>query len=293
MSLDRPELVRALMAAAALVLVVGLIGAFTIDPDDETVSATSDTSTTTSTVVSESTTTTVSAAGGNPSETTVAAATSSTARPTPAANVPDPGPTKPPAAGTYMYVLNNSADPSLNGDTERKVEELPAEGGATRRRQTQKDAQGNTSADDVTWAADAIRVTMSRISSSSGGTIECTWQPPLLMAQLPLSIGKTWKTDSTCTTTVAGSQVTIRRVADTKVTGKALDDVGGEKVAAWVIESTSTTTVRSAFYNEDTKATSNVHFAAPRGLITIETGTIESGPRKGTYELKLKNLAPK
>ena len=291
MNFNRPELVRALTAAATLVFVVGVIGAFTVESDDTNVAASRDGASSTSSTTVESTSTT-----GFATATTVATGTSTT-RPnttatTVAPNVPDPGPTRPPAPGTYLYTFSNTVDPSLNGNNERKVEEVAPENGVPRRRTTQRDAQGNTLVNDEVWASDAVRVTASHIGSPQG-SVDCTWQPPLLALQLPLAIGKTWKTESSCTTTVSGTQVTIRRVGESKVTGKVLDKVGDTSIAVWVIESTGTTTVRSAFYNDDTRETVNAHFASSRGLTTRETGTIEGASRKGSYDLTLQSLTPK
>jgi hypothetical protein len=142
------------------------------------------------------------------------------------------------------------------------------------------------------WSNDGVRATSSRISGQ-GATIDCNWQPPLLELALPLSVGKTWQYDSTCTATVSGTQITIHRVGTSKVTGKALDKIGDTNVATWVIETTGTTTVRSAFYNEDTKETVTSHYASARGLTTKENGTTETGGRKVTYELTLQSLTPK
>lgn len=294
MNLNRPELVRALMAAAALVLTVGVIGAFTVDADDTRVSASRETSSTSSTVPAEETTT--SGVLEDTTATTTAASTATTSATTgttaSSANVRDPGPAQPPAKGTYVYTFTNSADPSLNGNNERKVEELPPEAGSPRRKTTAKDAAGNTLVQDQRWSNDGVRATASRITSG-GSTIDCEWQPPLLEFALPLSIGKSWKADSTCKTMVAGTQVTIRRVADYKVTGKALDKVGDADVATWVIESTGTTTVRSAFYNDDTKEKVTTHYAARRGLVVSEKGDTETASRKISYELTLQSLTPK
>ena len=191
-----------------------------------------------------------------------------------------------------MYTFTNTADPALNGNNERKVEELPPEAGSPRRKTTAKDAAGNTLVQDAKWSNDGIRVTASRITGG-GGTVECEWQPPLLDFALPLAVGKTWTFDSTCKAMVGGAQVTIRRIGESKVTGKALDKVGDTDVATWVIERTGTTTVRSAFYNEDTKEKVTSHYAAPRGLTTSEKGEAESASRKVSYELTLQSLTPR
>ena len=293
MNFNRPELVRALMAAAALVFTVGLIGAFTVDADETQVAASRDSSTTSSTVATEETTTSTLPEGTTATTGASTATTAGTTRTTAAsATVRDPGPAQPPVKGTYVYTFTNSADPSLNGSNERKVEELPPENGSPRRKTTAKDSAGNTLVQDEKWSNDGIRATASHITSS-GTTIDCEWQPPLLEFALPLSVGKSWKSDSTCKTMVAGTQVTIHRVTDSKVTGKAVDKVGDTEVATWVIESTGTTTVRSAFYNEDTKEKVTSHYAAPRGLMTSEKGETESASRKATYELTLQSLTPK
>ncbi|MBA3652784.1 MAG: hypothetical protein H0W70_01170 [Actinobacteria bacterium] len=298
MNLERPEFVRALMAAAGLVLVVGLIGAFTVDSGDTRLAADRKTDRS----AGETTITTTGDAGATTLTTGAAGPTTSAAPPTTkalsattapgTAAVPTPGAAKAPAPGTYTYKIAGTADPSSNGDRDAKVEALPDQGGAVGRRETYQDGSGNTLANEEAWSADAMRVSSSRIASPQG-TVDCTWQPALLAFQFPLDVGKTWKTDSTCTTTVSGTQVTIHRVATSKVTGKSLDKVGDVSVPTWVIESTGTTTVRSAFFNSDVAESAVRHFAADRGLLTYEKATGTTNGRSGDVERTLRNVNPK
>jgi hypothetical protein len=291
---QRPGLVRATMAAALIVFVVALIGAVTVDSDDSSKDLASSGST--STTASADTSTTIDTGTTAPASTTTQApATTRPLSPTTApgsAQVPDPGPTKPPAAGIYTYAITSSAEPSSNGNTDAKVEVLPSQNGAARRKQTFNDGQGNTLANEETWASDAMRVTTSKIVSQQA-TVDCTWQPPLLVLQLPLAIGKTWSTDSTCTTMVGGTQVTIKRTGQSKVIGKVVDKIGDQSVGTWIIDYTGNTTVRSAFFNTDTSEKITRHFASAQGLVTYEKGSGTMGGSTTDYERRLQNLTPK
>jgi hypothetical protein len=284
------------MAAAALLLVIGIIGAFTVDSGDSKLTASS---ATTTTVAGETTTSDVATTEPAATATTVTGGTTkttkaggSTATTAASATVGDPGVTKPPAAGTYVYKFTSTADSSSNGDTEAKVEALPDQNGAARRRQTYKDGSGNTLSNDESWGGDAMKVLSSHIVSPQA-TVDCTWQPPILVFQLPLAVGKSWNFDSTCTTSFSGTQVTIRRNGTAKVTGKANDKVGDVTVATWVIESSGNTSVKSAFFNTETAEKTTRHFASGKGLVTYEKGTATTAGSTAEYERTLKSLSPK
>ena len=281
------------MIAAAAVLLVSLIGLFTIDESDSSLAATTDRTTTTETAP---------AGDDNPAfvDTTVAgsattAAPSATTRPqssTTIANVPDPGATRPPAPGVYVYAFTTAADPSANGDRDFKIESLPAENGAPAAPGDVSEAQNSTVTQEQTWAADAVRMTRTQIVAPQA-TVDCTWKPPLVVVRLPLTVGKTWTSDSTCTTMAQGVQVTIRQATTSKVTGKFLDKVGNVSVPTWVIESTGTASAKTPFGNVDTAVTSLTRFAADRGLVTYDK-EVGKGPTS-SYERErlLKSFSPR
>ncbi len=166
MNLERPLVVRALMGASVIVLVIGLIGLATVDDDDSPANLAAGDRTTT-TAVSDTTapsdTTTAAVVGG----TSTTASKSPTTRPPAStttiasARVPDPGPTKPPAAGTYMYKFVYADDPSRNSDITLQVEVQPDQAGVPRRKETYPDGQGNNLSNDVTYASDGVRITVS------------------------------------------------------------------------------------------------------------------------------------
>jgi len=293
-NLERPAVVRAVMAAAAVLLVLGLIGVFTVDADDNTDLAASDRTTTTGDTGTTTTLVGIAPLLGRVTTTVAGTATTKPATTSTSSNapVPDPGPVRAPNPGTYTYNFASQADPSTNGETESKIEVLPPLNGAARRRQTYKDGEGNTLANEETWDNGGLSVTTSHIVSPQA-TVDCTWKPPLLVLGFPLAIGKTFTTDSTCTTMVQGTQVTLHRQAEGKVTGKFLEKIGGTSVAVWVIESTGTTTVKSAFFNTETTEKITRRFAPGRGLITYEKGDISANGRTSSYDRTLVSLTAK
>jgi hypothetical protein len=294
-NLERPAVVRGLMAASALVFVIALIGAFTVDANDTKLASGGGTTSTTSTVETVPGVTPTVATTAAPTATTSKATvtTKAAAGPPPTAStaVPDPGATKAPAPGNYDYAVNESGQ-SPRTMTE-KIEAKPDENGAARRVDTYTDADGNTLTNDERWASDSIKVLSSHIVSPQA-TIDCTWNPPILEAALPLSVGKTWTSDSTCKTSYQGAQITVHQVSQAKVTGKSLDKVGGTSIATWIIESTDTTDVTSPFGTQHGTETAVRHFAPPKGLLTYEktTGTTTAGSSI-TSERTLQNLSPK
>lgn len=296
MNLDRPQIVRGLIAATAIVFVVALIGAFTVDNGGKTKLATDNSATSTTAALETTTTAAPSVTTARGTATTAAKkATATTAAsaggppPTVSANVPDPGPVKPPAAGKYDYAVTQNGQSSTMTET---ITAKPDENGAARRTDTYTDGQGNTFTNEQAWSADGMRWLSSHIASAQG-TFDCTWTPPILFYAFPLSVGKTWNIDSTCKTTVQNTPITVHVTGNAKVTGKSLDKVAGTNVATWVIEATQNTDVQTTFGTQHTTATLLGHFAPSRGLDTYEK---ESGSAYGqTYnsERTLQNLTPK
>jgi hypothetical protein len=289
-NLERPEVVRALAGVAALMLVVGLIGALTVDSGDATnVSAGRRATTTTAgasptTVATAPPAATATTKGGATATTPKASGTPSTV----AGRVPDPGATKPPRPGTYTYKTSGESSAEVTD----KIEAEPDQGGAARRKDTTTDAQGNTVTSEEAWAADSVKILSTRIVSPYL-TIDCTWQPPILVAQLPLAAGTSWSSDSTCTATIQGAQATIRRIDNYKVTGKVMEKVGAVSVPVWVIESTSTTTARHPFFSQDESDHGVLHFSPPHGLVTYQKSEATTGSSTVTSERTLLSVTPK
>jgi hypothetical protein len=273
-------------------LVIGVIGALTVDSGGSNVAAISGTSSTTSLGGATSTTaasTDTTSAGGT--ATTAGRSTATTSGSSKNAPVPNPGPTKPPKPGKYTYTVTNSTEASANGDTDATVEALPDSNGSPRRRETYKDPSGNTLSNDETWASDAVRITVSHITGG-GNSADCTWKPPMLLLALPLAVGKEFDTDSTCTATFQNVPITIHRVSHSKVTGKILDKVGSVSVPAWIIETTGTTSIKTPFGSNDSTESGTRHFSSDRGLLLYEKASAKSGDTTIAYERTLKSVDP-
>ncbi len=162
-----------------------------------------------------------------------------------------------------------------------------------RRKATYTDPQGNTLTNDEVWATASVTVPTTHIETPQGQKLDCTWKPAILVFQLPLAVGKTWSSDSTCTTSADGVQATIRQSFQSKVTGKALDKVGTTNVPTWVIEVTFTSTVTTPFGPQNASGTLVRHFASDKGLITYEKAAGKFQDTPYTSERTLQNLAPK
>lgn len=287
---------RALLGAVAIVLVVGLIGAFTVDSGDDasaSVAARGQTTTTDQAAIDES------PAIGDVSATTttvlVKSTTTKPAAPTTtiaSKDVADPGPMKPPAVGTYTYKFVYADDPSKNANITQQYEAQPDQNGAVRRKETYPDGQGNKLTNDVSYGADGVRIHASHIVATQA-TIDCAWSPPILVFLVPLSIGKTWGYESSCTTSASGAQVTVKRKGDDKVTGKALDIVGNTSVRTWVIEEHVVTTVTSAFGPTSRDAVVTRHWSPDYGLITFEKESGTTNGQKYLTERTLQDVKPK
>src|SRR5436853_7534392 len=201
-NLERPAIIRALLAAASVMLVIGLIGVFTVDSKDTNLAtSTGDTTTSTSatgdvttapvdtTAVTAQTATTKAGAKG----TATTKASAGGPPPTSSANVPDPGPTKPPSPGTYTYRASD------NSEYTDKIEAEPDSNGAAHRKETAPAFGGSVTNEEV-WTASSVTIPSSVIvnPAAPNQAINCAWQPPILLLQLPLAANKTWSSDSTC-----------------------------------------------------------------------------------------------
>ena len=294
MDLERPLLVRALGAIASIVFVAAVIGAFTVDDGNGGAKVAASDRTTTSTTGDVTST---SLDEGNPASdaTSTTAATVSSVKATtttkPSAPVADPGPAKPPAPGTYHYKFANPQDTSKNMDTTEVIESQPDQNGAARRKETYPDGQGNNLSNEVAYAADGVRVFASHIVSAQG-TVDCTWNPPILEYAVPLSVNKTWSYDSKCTTTAAGAEVTVERKGDDKVTGKTVDLLGTTSVRTWVIEEHVITTVTSVFFSTKIDAMVTRHWSPDYGLVTFEHESGKNNSQEYVTERTLQSVKP-
>lgn len=282
------------MGTAAIVLAVGLVGAFTVDADDDkpaSLAVRDDATTTTAETVPVDESPVI---GVTTTLLLTNASTTSTRPPatTTTIKIPDPGPTKPPAPGAYGYKFVYATDPSRNADITEQISAQPDQNGVHYRKETYPDGQGNTLTNDVAYAADAVRLTMSHIASAQT-SIDCGWTPPIVLFLLPLAVGKTWSYDSKCSATVSGAQATVQKKGDNKVIGKSLDTIGNVAVRTWVIEEHTITSVSHPFFNTTRDAVVTRHWAPDYGLITFEKEVGKTNGQDYTTERTLQNVKPR
>ena len=282
------------MAVTVIVLVVGLVGAFTVDGDAADTDLATVDRTTTTVGSDESTTTTATledspAIGGNTATTTSAKATSTTVA---IGSVADPGPSKPPAPGTYTYKFVYASDPSRNTDIDQRVETQPDKDGVQYRKETYPDGQGNKLTNDLSYSPDGVRLLASHIAAQQGN-IDCNWTPPIHAFKTPVTVGAKWSTDSKCSTTSNGVQVTVQRKSDYKVTGKSSDIVGTTPVRTWVIEEHAVTSVTTPYFPTTRDAVITRHWSPDYGLLTFESEIGKNNGQDYRTERTLHNLKPK
>ncbi|HVV37492.1 MAG TPA: hypothetical protein VHC63_12860 [Acidimicrobiales bacterium] len=194
-----------------------------------------------------------------------------------------------PADGTYTY------DETQDGDTTSTSERWTA--------QRQADAVTVTSVvtedddGDTVKTTDTYRVTrhafelLSEESAYAGEDPDtCTYKPPVLVLQLPLTTGDKWKTTPTCADADAGDGETT----SIAVTGRATDVVGGQSVATYVVRGTETfsstddtTGERTTFTFTDTR-----HVDPATLLVVVEDITFTAAGHANTVHRQLRSLTP-
>lgn len=294
MQLESPALQRFLAVASAFLLFMGVVGAFAVDDEGDTLDADGDfagetafPSTTAPGDLAEVTQSTVADPDAGDGDAPVATTAPGPAAPggTAAPATVTPGAVKAPAPGTYRYNRVSTADGKKDEkQTDVKVEAAGNEGSTSRVRVIVQE-EGFTITHTLAWAPSEVRTEVSRFESSFG-TFDCDWNPDSVEYPLPLATGKTWKIDSSCTVTANGQQITVRRTGDFKIVGARSVDVGGTRVSAWVVESSQNV----QFGPRAQRTEEVVHFAPEHGLVVYEKSTVKTSEGERSEEIRLQSL---
>lgn len=204
----------------------------------------------------------------------------------------------PPKAGNYPYRLTTNGP---NGRSEREtttvVTDVGRNGGEVLQRIKLETEQG-TLDNDIVWRSDSV-VVLKTVIEAGGQRIDCDWNPDLVQAALPMAVGKTWKSDSSCATTAFGQQMTIKSTGSASVVRTERVKVGGQDVDAWVIESTARNEVKSQAVNQVVDTKSTTWFAPAIGMVVREVATSRTSggpgqaPQERTSEMVLLSTAPR
>lgn len=315
-----PPLQRVLSVVTALLLLVGMIGAFATQNDDNASDiATGPGASTTTTDAAGfgdggsgggdgggtggpggSLVTTTTKPGGP--TTTAKRGTAATSPPTTvkgcssspagaAAATADPGAPKAPTPGTYVYESTTTGDYASPCSRSNTKIAAGADGAGVVRRQTTSENPGGSLTSHEAWSADAMR--QERLVFTGGfGTFECDWNPDPVVLSFPLAVGKTWSADSSCDTSVQGLPLHIRAQGTGKVTGRTSVVVDGTRVNVWVIESTiKVTTTGAGNTTQDQVGTS--YFEPTRGIEVYSKDTSTGGQEgHNTVEKRLTSFNP-
>jgi len=238
--------------------------------------------------------------------TTVApGATPATAKGAVAANA-TPGATAPPAAGSYKYSVESTADgKTTTQESPVKVESVSSAGGVTKQKITMVQ-DGNSVTSDVAWSGAGAVVSLSEVKSSFGD-FTCDWTPDFAQLAPNLKVGTTWTVDTACTGAIRnstfganGQSITVKQKGTYKVTGSKAVDVGGTSVPTWTIEGDESREATVATYVVSTRSVGPQQLAAEKGLPVLTeqqvTTVINSGTQKNTQnstvKVKLLSLTP-
>ncbi|MDQ1396608.1 MAG: hypothetical protein QOG64_1867 [Acidimicrobiaceae bacterium] len=201
---------------------------------------------------------------------------------------------KPPRPGSYRYTGqgNDTGDP---GGFTVKVE-ADGEGGGVTHQVISIPQSGGNFRNNAAWSNKQLSFERSELTQG-GASYSCQWQPATTEYAFPLSVGRTWSMDSTCSASAVGQAFSIRRVERSEVKGIAAVAVGGTSVTTWVIERTSTVTITTVNGKDTNQSTTTEQFAPDRGLFvhrhidSTETGP-DGKPQPASTDVSLQSLDP-
>ena len=204
----------------------------------------------------------------------------------------------PPTAGNYPYRLTTDGpDGRSERETTTVVSDVARNAGEVLQRIKLETDQGVLD-NDIAWRSDSVLV-LKTVIEIGGQRLDCDWNPDLLQAALPMAVGKAWRSDSSCTTTAFGQQMTIRSSGSASVVRSERVSVGGETVDTWVIEGTARNEVKGQTVNQVVDTKSTTWFAPAIGMVVREVGTSRSSggpgqaPQERTSEMVLLSTTPR
>ncbi len=179
-----------------------------------------------------------------------------------------------PQPGTYRYrsvgVSTRSSPPTTTERVERdymlSYERISGSSDETLLRR-RSETSGHQ---DKAWRLDGI-YDIAETFVFQSGTQTCEWKPARLAIRLPLRVGSTWKSESTCDRTHDFGVVRQHDTGSGKVTGRRHVRVGGQKVDVFVIETSSTSIERRGAGSAETtigrKSKGTLLFAPSAGVV--------------------------
>lgn len=253
----------------------------------------------------ETTSTTQSQESFSPSTTSASHATTTRSSASGAtATTSAPSPLPHPEPGVYRYEVTSDI-PGFEGepathDTEIYQERWSVSDDAGGLRLVSVDAdhadEGSLSTYRVTSSALEY---LSDSYSYEGDTYVCNYKPAQTMLKLPLRVGATWHTDSTCT---YDDGEVDRVVYDSRVTGRTTDTVGGKTITTFVVEWQDTTTESYPADPEadeeastDTYITKHTAHVDPNTLLIVREvlKEVEEDGSGGTFIRQLTSMKPR
>ncbi len=132
------------------------------------------------------------------------------------------------------------------------------------------------------------------VSSDEEGSLRCAYKPALTLVNLPLTTGKSWHNDTTCSDSDGATEHTVN---DGRVVGTATDVVGGKSVATVVVKTTETYT--ETYVDDEpgdayiVRTERTTHIDPTTLLIVSEESADTDDTGTTTSRLTLKNLEPR
>jgi hypothetical protein len=186
----------------------------------------------------------------------------------------------PPSPGTYRYRAETDGTPR----TERITYVVLSRGGSETRLRESSDGPAPV-ANELSWRADGVLVVNPESCDEEGAKVRYVF---------PMSVGRTWSSDTTCSNEDMGE---VRTRATMRILDHTEIGIAGQTVQAWVISVTGKTevTLRGVTQTHHTDGTE--WFSSARGLIVKWVGNTrqtesKAGAVRGSETRELLNLEP-
>ena len=302
--LSRPVAFRAIAAAAAVLLALGLIGVVTVNDDTDTLDTAGSTTTTTGgpgATLAPVPGASVPPGGPAPTEPSGAPATT---QPAPATTAPQPASERPgemtlTRPGLYRYKTTSNGKESRS---ELRVSDEGGGSGGEQRQLHRKTADGNTTESSVAWRSNGVFERSRTFPGGEGETgAPCDWEPDVMLAPRPLRADSTWSWDSRCRSRVQGQEADFHFTGQARVVEAVRANVGGRQVSAWRIQSTAKIEITGSYQGQPftvvVDITSDDQFAPQQGIVVRSDSTSKvTGPGAPPQEERvleeLQNLDP-
>jgi hypothetical protein len=301
----------------AVVLLGGIVGSVTIEPDAAPAARPAAVSARGGAAPSDTAAKSpVAPAGSAPTTAAATEAAGVTAAPGPAPTTPapgaaavsaagaadGPGQTTPPPPGTYRYHQTTTGSDGKSTDRDRTttLTRVGQDGDSIVQHLTLPFSTGTGEASataTVAWGPKGV-IVREWVLRLFGGSFTCDWGPDYSQYPPTLAVGATWTVDTSCSGKVSGGQLdgmdaTMHQKGSQKITGTKAEQAAGHSVPTWTITGSVDIELTSGGISGTTHTEGSEQYAPSLGVPASADGTttVDSFGQKKTSRTTLSLMA--